>query len=214
MREFIDIALKEYGTKEIGGDSHNPAVLKYFDATDYIKDGLTDEVPWCAAFINWVIENAGYKGTRKVNARSLLDWGEPIDHPEFGCVVVLWRNSVESWEGHAGFYVSDGGDNIYLLSGNQGDEVNISPFSKKKILGYRRPQKTITEKISELNITDMKELKGFKTIMVAILMFGLAGLDAWQTQYMIPDWVYQFIYPGIMFLMRFLTDSPIGGKPK
>lgn len=89
---------------------------------------------WCAAFVDAVLHATGSKGTGKLNARSYLNWGVPVDEPKVGDVVVLERGGAGSWQGHVGFYAGNG----KILAGNQGDEVSVIPFDEDKVLGYRR----------------------------------------------------------------------------
>ena len=68
-----------------------------------------------------------------------MNWGEAVDDPQEGDVVVLWRESRDSWKGHVGFFsgYDDNGD-IKVLGGNQGDSVSIKSYSKNRLLGFRR----------------------------------------------------------------------------
>lgn len=137
--EIIDIALDEFGTREIVGKQDNPEVLKYFDGTGFDGKALKDETAWCAAFVNWVLLKAGFQGSGKLNARSFLEVGEATENPEKGDIVVLWRNSPQDWRGHVGFYVKESQDHIYVLGGNQGNEVSIKKYPKSRLLQYRMP---------------------------------------------------------------------------
>ena len=128
------IALEEYGTKEVAGDKHNPQILKYHQATDLRASA--DEVPWCSAFVNWIMKEAGIKGTNKANARSWAAWGEEGEGLK-GEVAVLWRESPEGTLGHVGLVVKRTEHGVWLLGGNQGDMVNISFFPKDRVLSYR-----------------------------------------------------------------------------
>lgn len=58
----------------------------------------------------------------------------------------------------------------------------------------------------------MDALKGWKTIIVAVLMFVVAGLDALRTIPDIPGWVFGTLYPAIMLVLRFFTETPIMKK--
>jgi len=84
----IEIALKEYGTKEIVGSENNPRVLEYFRTTgnSWVQD---DETAWCSAFVGYCLETAGITSTKKLNARSYLTWGEATEKPELGDIVVF-----------------------------------------------------------------------------------------------------------------------------
>lgn len=97
-----------------------------------------DNTAWCAAFTNAVLYAHGIKGTGAINARSFLDWGKGTTTPQPGDIVVLWRGSRTSWQGHVGFYKGvDSSGNILILGGNQSDSVSIEAFSPSRILGYR-----------------------------------------------------------------------------
>ena len=136
---IIDIALDEFGIRETVGQEDNPEVLKYFDDLGFDGKDLKDETAWCAAFVNWVLLKAGYQGSGLLNARSLLRVGEPTTSPEKGDIVVLWRKSPDDWRGHTGFFIRETQDHIFILGGNQGNEVSIKKYPKSRLLEYRRP---------------------------------------------------------------------------
>ena len=132
------IARSYLGTKEIRGKKHNKVVQSFYErAVGHIYG---DETPWCAAFVNSCLVEAGIKGTGKLNARSFLKWGVNSDYPKEGDIVVFWRGSKSSWKGHVGFYVGDSGRNIKVLGGNQSNKVCIQNYPKKRILGYRKSE--------------------------------------------------------------------------
>lgn len=93
---------------------------------------------WCAAFVNGVLGAKGLSGTGRLNARSFLDWGQPVRTPTKGDIVILERNG-SSWQGHVGFLVSEDKDTVTLLGGNQSNKVSQKTFPKSRVLGYRRP---------------------------------------------------------------------------
>jgi len=137
---WIDIAKKEIGNKEITGGKDNPRILEYHSTT--LLKAKHDEVPWCSAFVNWVISQTGLKGTGSASARSWLKWGKGIAEPAVGAITVIWRTSPKSWEGHVGFYLGpDPNDKsrILVLGGNQKDRVSIASYETSRVLGYRWP---------------------------------------------------------------------------
>lgn len=135
--KVIDIALDEIGVKEIVGKSHNPTVLNYFAEIghDWVKD---DETAWCSAFANYVHHKAGIEKSGKLNARSWLNVGVKTNTPEKGDIVVFWRESPNSWKGHVAFFIRETKHWIYVLGGNQNNEVKISAYRKNRLLEYRR----------------------------------------------------------------------------
>ena len=73
-----DIAKTFVGTREVPGTKSNPEIIAMFRAVghEWVEDdSLT---AWCAAFVGACIERAGLRSTRRLNARSYLDWAEPI----------------------------------------------------------------------------------------------------------------------------------------
>lgn len=136
----LSIALSQIGIKEVKGQEDNPEILKYFNSLGYNGEQLKDETSWCAAFANWVLKTAKKPHTRKLNARSFLMVGDEVktDCVQQGDIVVFWRESVSSWKGHVGFYITERNGYIYVLGGNQSNQVKISAYPKNRLLGYRR----------------------------------------------------------------------------
>lgn len=154
MNNAFKIALQEYGVKEIVGSKHNPRVLEYFAKVghSWVKD---DETSWCAAFVGFCLETAGMKSTRALNARSYLNIGTPTTKPEVGDIVVLWRNSPTSWEGHVGFFIKETPTGILILGGNQSNQVFIAEYPKNQLLGYR----SISQNTSDCNISKFSPIE-------------------------------------------------------
>jgi uncharacterized protein (TIGR02594 family) len=136
-RQAFDIAVHELGTSEIFGDTNNPRILEYHQATSL--KASSDEVAWCASFINWCLKKAGFHGTNSARARSFLAWGKEISLEEArrGDIVVLSRGTNPSF-GHVGFFAGREQDSVLLLGGNQGNKVSISPYPTHRIISIRR----------------------------------------------------------------------------
>lgn len=139
---WMPIAQSYQGQKEIRGAKDNPVIVNYFDAVGHgwVKD---DETPWCAAFVGAVLAEAGLAHTGSLAARSYLKWGKRVSDPKYGDIVVFWRGKKSGWQGHVGFYIKEDKTHVYVLGGNQRNAVNVSRYSKSKILGFRRPS-TVT----------------------------------------------------------------------
>lgn len=137
MMKPFEVALSEFGNKSITGIISNPDVLKYFKEIGqaWVKD---DDTAWCAAFVNWCLVKTGRQQTNSLAARSFLKYGYSTKTPTLGDIVVLWRISPQSAYGHVGFYVRETKDTIYILGGNQSNQVNITPFTKSQLLDYRK----------------------------------------------------------------------------
>jgi len=131
-----ELAQKEIGTVEWAkGD--NPVVIGYFKDAGH-PEVSTDATAWCAAFVGAMLARSGVKPTGKLNARSYLDWGAPVERKDAkpGDVVIFERGT--GWQGHVGFFVKDEGALIKTLGGNQSDAVNIKGQQASKLLGIRR----------------------------------------------------------------------------
>lgn len=130
-------ALKYYGTRTIQGEKNNSDILKFFEAIghDWVKN---DEVAWCAAFLNYILQISGMENTRKLNARSFLDIGEKVTEPTIGDIAVFWRLDPKGTLGHVGIFVAQDEKNIFVLGGNQQEQVNIMPIPKIRLLSYQR----------------------------------------------------------------------------
>ena len=137
MNKLIEIALSQYGVSEIAGVKDNPVILNYFKeiGETWVK---TEDTAWCSAFINWVCLKAGVERSKKLNARSWLDVGEIILEPQLGDIVIFSRGDPKGWQGHVALFIRELDGFIWVLGGNQGNMVKISPYSKDRLLGYRR----------------------------------------------------------------------------
>lgn len=135
MPTWFAIAHGELGVHEIVGPQHNQRVVGYFDAIGHssVRD---DETPWCAAFVGACLERAGIPSTKSAWARDYLKWGVTTTSPQPGTIVVLDRGN---GYGHVGFFVKRDREHVWLLGGNQNNEVNITSFPVSRVLGYRNP---------------------------------------------------------------------------
>jgi uncharacterized protein (TIGR02594 family) len=149
--------LKAVLNDEVGRNlkAKNPEINKYFThlRTDPDRDrkGRTWGISpvnrgaqswgvtaWCAAFVNWCLQQAGAPHLGMATAASWLKFGTPLAKPVYGCVTIVPpAKSTGSTTGHVAFYMETKGDMIGLLGGNQSDQVKLSYFHK--VLGYRWP---------------------------------------------------------------------------
>lgn len=114
----------------------NPRVLAYYKEAGVPQS--RDAVPWCAAFVGAVLARCGVQGTGSLLARSYERWGRSVrlEEAKPGDVVVLSRGA--PWQGHVAFFDRRAGDKIYLLGGNQGDQVNITAYPVARVVAVRR----------------------------------------------------------------------------
>lgn len=100
-------------------------------------------IPWCAGFINFVLDKAGYESTGDLLASSYHNYGIKVKTPIPGDIVLLKR---EGGSGrHVAFFygynIINGVKYIQLLGGNQNNAVNIKSYPLQKVVEYRRPIK-------------------------------------------------------------------------
>lgn len=126
------------GLTEVVGEDDNPIILDMFRniGHSWVK---SDETAWCSCFINHVAKSCGLRFSGKLDARSWLSVGVDITNPVVGDIVVFWRESRSSWKGHVGIFCGyDENGDILTLGGNQSNEVNITAYSKHRLLGFKR----------------------------------------------------------------------------
>lgn len=134
---WYQLALKHLGTKEVPGAGNNPVIVDFWKSAKlaWIRD---DKTPWCAGFVNAMLERCQIRGSRSAAARSFEFWGRGLPVPALGCIAVLKRPP-NPWQGHVGFYAGESGTHICILGGNQGDAVTFAMFPKSRLLAYRWP---------------------------------------------------------------------------
>jgi len=140
FNEAILAAAGEYlGLAEWPGAKNNPEITNMFRDVGH-GNVVDDETPWCAAFVGSVLSSLGLPHTGKLNARSYLEYSAEVGTQDArpGDIVVLWRGSPKSWQGHVGFFVRYEGSNVILRGGNQGNKVSDAAYSMDRILSVRR----------------------------------------------------------------------------
>ena len=134
----FDIARGYIGMTEGPGPADNPKILEMYASVghDWVEH---DSVAWCAAFVGHCLERAGIRSTRKLTARSYLDWGVPVEVADAlqGDIAVIPRGK-SSWQGHVFFIERIEGAWVWGLGGNQDDAVSIKRYPASKLLGVRR----------------------------------------------------------------------------
>lgn len=135
--KLLKTALKYYGEKEEKGSQTNWLILKWVKR--YIPSVKDDgDYAWCSIFINEIAKECNLEYTDSALARSWLNVGEEVEEPEMGNVVILWRDSKDSQWGHVGLYVKEDSSSIYVLGGNQNNQISIAKYPKSRLLGYRK----------------------------------------------------------------------------
>lgn len=152
---IIETLLNEYGVSEKVGAGSNPRITEYYNYLKINPQEDTD-VPWCSLFANFIVKKTGTGSyTNQLNARSWLTIGKEVKKPDKGDIVVFWRGTPDGWQGHVAFYIRDDGDDVWVLGGNQDNQVSIAKYPKSRVLGYR----DITQKAPEIPVAPLKDLK-------------------------------------------------------
>lgn len=139
--ELFIHACQYYGEREVPGKGNNPTILQWLKD---IFPWVEDEIAWCSAFMTAMAKqcNMDHPQEKAGAARSWLNVGQAvIDSPVPGDVCVFWRESPSSWKGHVAMFVRETDKFIWVLGGNQSDQVNIRPYTKSRLLSIRRLSK-------------------------------------------------------------------------
>lgn len=134
---WLNVASAERGVSAYPVGASNPRITEYHEGTNI--RGYDDKASWCSSFVNWCLGQVGIVGTNSALARSWLEWGEELPAPVHGCIAVLWRDDPDNWKGHVGFYLWQDNSHVYLLGGNQLDQVREHFYPRGTVLGYRWP---------------------------------------------------------------------------
>jgi uncharacterized protein (TIGR02594 family) len=129
-------AWSDLGQREAPGSDDNPRIAGYFRELGHRS--VSEDTPWCAAFVGAQLERAGITSTRSLRARSYLDWGMAIEAPKPGAVAVLARGADPAL-GHVGFLVAMTPSRVILLGGNQSNAVTVEAFDRTRLIGLRLP---------------------------------------------------------------------------
>jgi uncharacterized protein (TIGR02594 family) len=143
--KWYEIACKEIGQKEVDGSGNNKRILEYHATTTL--GAKEDSVPWCSSFTNWCMKEAGIKGTNSAAAISWAAWGVACERVK-GCICVIRQrnkgadHATGSASGnHVAFFDRIEQGRVYLLGGNQSDQVKVSSFglASYEIIATRWP---------------------------------------------------------------------------
>lgn len=144
--DWMEVAQREAdldpsARSEIAGHQSNPRILNYFEVgASWFDPASGDETDWCAAFVNYCLETAGYVGTNHPGARSFF-WNKKnqfirLEAPRKFCIAVrryapftdaTWATG----RGHVGFVVDYSSTHVTLLGGNQDNTVKEKAYARR-----------------------------------------------------------------------------------
>ena len=148
----LKVAESEIGKiKEVRGRAqNNPVIIDMFRAVGH-EEIDNDETSWCAAYVGSRLEAQGISSTGRLDARSYKSWGWEVGRPgdlsrcRPGDVVVFWRQDPKSWKGHVAFYVAHDESYIYVIGGNQRNNVTYAAYPMERLLSVRRSRRVKEE---------------------------------------------------------------------
>lgn len=133
---WVTLAYEELGVKERHGNASNPRIEQYHDTAKGFN--WKDDVPWCGSFIAFIMIKSGEGSVKNAfRAKAWKKFGTSISHPVLGAIAIKSRQG----GGHVGLIVgiSQSGKSLYILGGNQNDEVNIKRYPKNVFTNFRVP---------------------------------------------------------------------------
>ncbi len=136
MPTWLSQAYNEVGVLETPGADATKRIIEYHSVTSL--KATSDEVPWCASFVSWCLEQVGIVSTKSAAARSYLNWGYLLTEPREGAIVIMGRTN-NPLKGHVGFLIGESDEQVCVLGGNQKNQVCELMFPKGLILSYRWP---------------------------------------------------------------------------
>jgi uncharacterized protein (TIGR02594 family) len=137
-------------------------------------------VAWGAAFVGHCREKAGIRSTRKLNARSYLDWGDEVprlSEARPGDVVVFTRG-VNPAEGHVAFLSRPAGSFVEVLGGNQSNAVTLAMYPVARLIGIRRAKAAV--KAGAKAGADAAPVKAPQRIDIKAVQQGLKDLGYFE----------------------------------
>jgi uncharacterized protein (TIGR02594 family) len=132
---WMKVAYKELGQAEISGVEENARITEYFATVAGTNTYREDGDDWASAFVEWSLQHAGKTGPKNMKPSAWLTWGQPLETPQFGAIVILDFSGHE----HVGFFFGEEGDFVKVLGGDQNESVSIYLYPKSAVQGYRRP---------------------------------------------------------------------------
>jgi uncharacterized protein (TIGR02594 family) len=166
------------GEKEVKGKLANEKIVELYADAGH-PDVVSDEVPWCAAFVGACLARSNKPHTGTLLARDYLKYGKKLKKPQEYSIGVMRRGN-SSWEGHVGFVVDFNDTHVWLLGGNQNNSVNITRYPRSQFLGFTVPEeKTMDITTPELVKSSRRMTKqNWFQRAYATIAAGVAGLWA------------------------------------
>lgn len=167
------------GEKEVKGRLSNDKIKDLYADAGH-PSVVSDEVPWCAAFVSACLARTNHAFTGTLLARDYLNYGTKLKGPKQYCIGVM-RRGTSSWEGHVGFVVDFNDSHIWLLGGNQNNSVNVTRYSRSQFLGFVVPKEKEADVTPKELVKVSRRLKTQTWGERTLATLGLGGAIGWQT---------------------------------
>jgi uncharacterized protein (TIGR02594 family) len=140
---WLTIARSYIGVHEIPGPTSHPTILQWGRnmggwVAQFFRD---DATPWCALFVNAVLQQAGLPMSGPegspvlVRAKSFTTYGRALTTPCRGAIAVFER----AGGGHVGFIEGETLKAYRICGGNQSDSVSSTWIAKDRCIAVRWP---------------------------------------------------------------------------
>ena len=134
-------ALSHFGLKEVVGRGSNPEIMAMWRRLKDAGHGkiygefyTDDDIAWCGLFMADAALAAAKPVPQKfLSALAWADWGNPVDTPKLGDVLVFSRKG----GGHVALYVGEDDECYHILGGNQGNSVSVVRRDKGSLVAAR-----------------------------------------------------------------------------
>jgi uncharacterized protein (TIGR02594 family) len=133
--KYLSLARSHLGLKELTGNNDHPLILS---AWVKLNAKWLYKEAWCGLGVGYCLDAYDYAIPKEFyRAKEWLEWGERLDKPCLGCVVILDR---PGGGGHVGFPIGfDYAGRLRVIGANQNNQVSVATFDTKRVLGYRMP---------------------------------------------------------------------------
>ncbi len=110
---IVKVAQSQIGKGEQYGDNKGPIVKKFTRGK---------EVAWCAGFVSWTLRQSGKDKPYLLSARSYWTTykSKRTKNPRPGDVIVFYRGTPGSGQGHVGIVEKIHGNKLTTIEGNRG----------------------------------------------------------------------------------------------
>ena len=134
---IVQLARNEIGVRELTGNNDGKRVAEYLKAV-----GLKQEAPWCAAFVSWVFQQAGFALPRTAWSPAMFNSSVNVKQPQKAVVFGIYFPELKR-VAHVGLVERIDGDWLTTIEGNtnitgsrEGDGVYRKRRHRKAIYSY------------------------------------------------------------------------------